>query len=50
MSNFFLKDVLGWQVGREKEKIRESYTQKSPLAELLFTRWIEGLRERWPAI
>jgi hypothetical protein len=46
MSNFFLKDVLG----REKEKVRESYKQKSPLAELLYTRWIEGLRERWPAI
>lgn len=50
MSNYFLKDVLGSQSGNELGKLRESYQQKSPLAELLYTRWIEGLRERWPAI
>jgi hypothetical protein len=50
MSDFFLRDVLISQSEKEKEKLRESYKQKSPLAELLYTRWIEGLRERWPAI
>jgi hypothetical protein len=50
MSDFFLRDVLISQTEKEKEKLRESYKQKSPLAELLYTRWIEGLRERWPAI
>jgi hypothetical protein len=48
MAEYFLKDVL--YTGVEKEKIRDSYRQKSPLAELLYSRWIEGLRERWPAI
>jgi hypothetical protein len=48
MSNFFLKDVLNAQPNREA--LRDSYKQKSPLAELLYTKWIEALRERWPAI
>jgi hypothetical protein len=50
MSNFFLKEVLTTQHEKEREKLRESYRQRSPLAELLYSRWIEGLRERWPAI
>jgi hypothetical protein len=50
MSNFFLRDVLTTQHEKEREKLRESYRQRSPLAELLYSRWIEGLRERWPAI
>jgi len=50
MSNFFLKDILSSQHEKEREKLRESYKQRSPLAELLYSRWIEGLRERWPAI
>jgi serine/threonine-protein kinase 24/25/MST4 len=51
MSEFFLKDVLSGQSdAKERERLKESYRQKSPLAELLYTRWIEGLRERWPAI
>jgi hypothetical protein len=50
MSNFFLKDVLPTQHDKEREKLRDSYRQRSPLAELLYSRWIEGLRERWPAI
>lgn len=50
MSNFFLKDVLSTQHEKEREKLRESYKQRSPLAELLYSRWIEGLRERWPAV
>ena len=50
MSNFFLKDAFGHSTQKEREKAMESYGQKSPLGELLYTRWIEGLRERWPAI
>ena len=50
MSNFFLKEVLAARTESDREKLRESYRQRSPLAELLYSRWIEGLRERWPAI
>jgi hypothetical protein len=52
MAAFFLKDVLNGSVTEEKQNVEfaESYEQKSPLGELLYTRWIEGLRERWPAI
>jgi len=48
MSDFFLKDILNAQPNREK--LLDSYKQQSPLAELLYTKWIEALRERWPAI
>ena len=50
MRQLFLKAVLGDQETQDKAKARQSYQQKSPLAELLYTRWIEGLRERWPAV
>ena len=51
MNQLFLKDVLNTQqLNLQQQKIQESYCQKSPLAELLYTRWIEGLRERWPAV
>jgi len=50
MSNFFLKEVLTSRTDADREEMRETYRQRSPLAELLYSRWIEGLRERWPAI